>query len=190
MSTHIPMGAPAPTRRRPPLSRLVPAALVLALVVPGAISPTSASASTSAMTATEKSWSNAVLSMMNSERKAHGVAALTERATLLTSARRHDLTMARYNKMSHQLPGELPFDRRIEAAGYTPWTYLGENIGWNADVSCRGVKALESVMYNEKAPNDGHRLNILNRHYANVGIDVYIDSVHHKVWLTEDFGHH
>jgi uncharacterized protein YkwD len=44
-------------------------------------------------------------------------------------------------------------------------------------------------MYNETPPNDGHRLNILNTHYRNVGVDVYFDKVHHKLWLTTDFGH-
>ena len=45
-------------------------------------------------------------------------------------------------------------------------------------------------MYNEVAPYDGHRLNILNRHYRDVGIDIYMDAAHHKMWLTQDFGLH
>jgi uncharacterized protein YkwD len=51
-----------------------------------------------------------------------------------------------------------------------------------------GVRRLETLMYHEKAPNDGHRRNILNSHFRNVGVDVYIDRAHHKVWLTTDFG--
>jgi hypothetical protein len=52
-----------------------------------------------------------------------------------------------------------------------------------------GALAVQKMMYNEVAPNNGHRLNILNRHFVNVGVDVYLDSTHHKLWMTVDFGH-
>jgi uncharacterized protein YkwD len=89
--------------------------------------------------------------------------------------------------MSHQLPGEAFFATRFQKAGYH-WQYAGENVGWNSRTSKAGVLMLEKVMYAEKAPYDGHRLNILGKHYRDVGIDVYIDKKHHKVWLTTDFG--
>ena len=38
-----------------------------------------------------------------------------------------------------------------------------------------GSWQLESIMYNEKPPNNGHRLNILSTHYRNIGVDVYMD---------------
>ena len=94
--------------------------------------------------------------------------------------------MARANQLSHQLPGEADFTRRIDKAGYH-WTYAGENIAWNSVMTKRGVVALEKLMYHEQPPNDGHRQNILSRHFRNVGVDVYIDRTHHKVWLTTDF---
>jgi uncharacterized protein YkwD len=95
--------------------------------------------------------------------------------------------MARHNTMSHQLPGEAYFSSRISKAGYN-WEYAGENIGWNSSITKRGVLTLEKIMYSEQAPNDGHRLNILDKHYRDVGVDVYVDKKHHKVWLTTDFG--
>ncbi|HEY3750595.1 MAG TPA: CAP domain-containing protein, partial [Pseudonocardiaceae bacterium] len=108
---------------------------------------------------------------------------------LVLSARRHNVTMARYNTMSHQLPGEPYFGTRMTNAGYT-WSWAGENIGWNSAMNTRGVVTLEKLMYNETAPNNSHRLNILNWHFRNVGVDVYLDKVHHKAWLTTDYGHH
>ena len=48
--------------------------------------------------------------------------------------------------------------------------------------------ALEKQMYHEVAPNDGHRVNILSRTFTQVGIDVYYDARHHKIWFTQDFG--
>jgi hypothetical protein len=45
-------------------------------------------------------------------------------------------------------------------------------------------------MYNETAPNDPHRLILLSRTYRDVGLNIYMDSVHHKAWLTIDFALH
>lgn len=113
--------------------------------------------------------------------------ALRMNAALCRSARRHDIAMARANRMSHQLPGERPFTARIARAGYK-WRTAGENVGWNGLVSRRGAVQLELLMYREKPPNDGHRRNILNRGFRNAGVDIYVDAVHHKLWLTTDFG--
>ena len=51
-----------------------------------------------------------------------------------------------------------------------------------------GLRYLQAEMFHEKAPNNGHRLNILDRSFRNVGIDVYFDHKHHKMWFTQDFG--
>jgi hypothetical protein len=51
-----------------------------------------------------------------------------------------------------------------------------------------GLLQLQTLMYNEKAPDDGHRVNILNPSYREVGIDVYFDAAHHTMWFTQDFG--
>jgi uncharacterized protein YkwD len=131
----------------------------------------------------------AVQRQINAERHAHGLPALVMDSHLQLSARRHDMAMAHYNSMAHQLPGEAFFATRISQAGYH-WTWAGENIAWNSQINTAGVEHLQSMMYNEEAPYNGHRLNILSTHFSNVGVDVYIDSTHHKVWLTTDFGRH
>jgi uncharacterized protein YkwD len=43
-------------------------------------------------------------------------------------------------------------------------------------------------MYNENSALNLSRESILNRAYREVGVDVYMDSAHHKVWITQDFG--
>jgi uncharacterized protein YkwD len=138
-------------------------------------------------TATERAYSLAVLRVLNAERRLQHLVPLRYDSKLRLAARRHNLTMARANTLSHQLPGELSFTARIDRAGYH-WTYAGENIGWNSSMTERGVVALQKLMYREKPPNDGHRRNILSRHFRNVGVDVYLDRAHHKVWLTTDWG--
>lgn len=136
----------------------------------------------------ESSIGTAVLHLINAERRAHHLRPLSADHDLMLSARRHDATMAHFNTMSHQLPGEAFFADRISAAGYR-YSWAGENIAWNSRISTAGALQLEDLMYNEKAPNDEHRQNILSTHYANVGVDVFIDRAEGKLWLTTDFGH-
>jgi uncharacterized protein YkwD len=136
---------------------------------------------------TTQVYAERVLAQLNAERKAHRLRPLSMNSALIRSAHGHNLTMASRDQLSHRVPGERFFADRILRSGYN-YSWAGENIGFNSDISLRGVLQLETMMYNEKPPNDGHRQNILSPHYTNVGIDVYIDSRHHKVWLTQDFG--
>jgi uncharacterized protein YkwD len=166
------------------------AAFVALVAVLASVFTTAAPASAASLpprTTAEKTIAGVVLTVLNAERKVHGLSALRMNSNLIVAARRHNVTMARYNTMSHQLPGEPYFAKRISLAGYD-WTWAGENIAWNSAMTQTGVVTLQKLMYNEKAPNNAHRLNILNTHFRDVGVDVYLDKTHHKVWLTTDFG--
>ena len=188
MSHPLDVSAARPPRARRRFVTTIVAALVAVLVSPlAASSPAAASTAVPARTWYENYIGGVILKTINHERALHALRPVTMSSQLKTSARRHNLTMARYNTMSHQLPGEPYFTQRIDASGYR-WTYAGENIGWNSRISTAAVVQLELMMYNEVAPNDGHRQNILNSHYKNVGVDVYWDHAHHKLWLTTDYG--
>ena len=132
-------------------------------------------------------WANAVLDELNAERAAHGLSALKLNSKLSDSAHTHNLAMAKADTLSHKLSGERDLGSRASAAGYN-WSMVGENIAYNSSRSESGVLAVQKAMYNEKPPNDGHRENILNKKFVDVGIDVINDSVHGKVWLVTDFG--
>jgi hypothetical protein len=123
---------------------------------------------------------------MNAERAVNHLPALGWSTALVSSARRHNLTMAAANVLSHQLPGEPVFSTRISQAG-VPWHSAAENIGWSTDQTTRGADSLQTAMYGERPPEDGHRLNILSGSVHYVGIDTYIDARTGKIWLTEDF---
>jgi uncharacterized protein YkwD len=168
-------------RRRPVLAVVL--GLVIALLFPLVVNTASAQASTS----TERSIAAAVTRLLNSERHAHHLRALGTNVHLVSSARSHNLAMARTNTMAHQVRGEATLGRRMDRAGYR-WSWSGENIGYNSQMTKAGVLMLQKAMYNERAPYNGHRLNILSRHFRHVGVDVYLDRRHHKVWLTTDFG--
>jgi uncharacterized protein YkwD len=157
------------------------------LLIAAAFHPGSASAATITKSATAKQYANSMLSLMNQERAAHNLRPLTMSPKLLVSAYNHNTRQAQQNTMSHQLPGEPYFATRISNTGYR-WSTVGENVAWNSDRTLAGVQYLERTMYNETAPENGHRLNILSTQFTNIGIDVYFDNVHHKMWITQDFG--
>jgi uncharacterized protein YkwD len=191
MASSLLASSPAKTRRRPGRLRTLGTTVLALLGVLAATLTVSAPAGATtlpARTALESRIAWAVKALINSERALHGSGYLYMNSHLQLSARRHNVTMARYNTMSHQLPGEPYFSTRMTQAGYQ-WSWAGENIAWNSAMTLSGVLTLERLMYNEKAPNDAHRVNILNRHYRDVGVDVYLDPAHHKIWLTTDFGH-
>ena len=176
-------------RRSPRLRALLLTALVALGMCVGIVGgATPAGASLPPVTTAENTIAWAIKKLIVTERALHGLPYIQMSTQLRLSARRHNLAMAKADTMSHQLPGEPWFGRREQLAGYW-WSWAGENIGWNSDMTLGGVTLLQRLMYNEKPPNDGHRENILNTHYRQVGVDVYFDKVNHKVWLTTDFGH-
>jgi uncharacterized protein YkwD len=132
-------------------------------------------------------WANAVLAELNAERANHGLRALKMNSELTAAAHRHNLAIAKANTLSHQLSGEADLGSRVSAAGYD-WSAIAENVAYSTSRSKDGVLAMQRRMYNEEPPDDGHRQNILNEKYVDVGIDVINDSVHDKVWLVTDFG--
>jgi uncharacterized protein YkwD len=178
----------APRRRAAAAVTAFVAAVAALLTLPAIASATSAPA-VPARTRSETSMIKSLAALLNSERKANHLPALKLNSDLMLSARRHDLDMAAKNELSHQLPKEAFFSDRITKAGYK-WHWAGENIAYTQKITTAGVEAMEKYMYGEKPPNDGHRQNILSKHYQDVGVDVYVDAKHHTAWMTFDFGHH
>jgi uncharacterized protein YkwD len=132
-----------------------------------------------------------VFDLINQERKDNGLPPYTITAGLMRSAGAHDAVMASGCGLSHQCHGEEPLGTRETDAGVR-WTAAGENIGEGGPVAdtqageAQLATGLTTSMYNETPPDDGHRLNILNKSYKHIGIAVYRDSSG-TVWLTQDF---
>jgi uncharacterized protein YkwD len=179
----------APIVRNRLVAVLLGIGVALALLVTPALTPSASAARAPHTAATAKRFAADMLNLLNAERRVHHLRPLYMNARLIKSAHAHNLAMARANEMSHQVRGEQFFADRISRTGYR-WRSVGENIGWNSRETSKGIYDLERQMYNEKAPNNGHRLNILSRSFRQVGIDVYFDAGHHKMWFTQDFGQH
>ncbi len=124
----------------------------------------------------------AVVAAINHSRAARGIPVLWWGVRVTRSAHLHNLAMAAANTLSHQLPGEASLGTRVTRQGVS-WTWVGENVGESPSLSTSGALFLEQLMMGDA----GHRNNILTRYACVVGVDVVYDTVHHKLWLTEDF---
>jgi uncharacterized protein YkwD len=127
-----------------------------------------------------------VVELTNAERAQAGCAPLNVSTQLTEAAQGHSEDMALNDFFSHtgsdgRSPGE-----RIEAAGYDYWTTIGENIA-------AGYQTPEAVMAGWMGSKKGHRENILNCAYEDIGVGYYYladdtgEENYHTYW-TQDFG--
>jgi uncharacterized protein YkwD len=109
----------------------------------------------------------------------------------------HNQQMITANVQSHQLPGELGLGARSEAAGYTGWSGLGENIFAYSKSVFFGHAAFAIDWGNGPGGiqlNSGHRTNIMSSTYKEVGIAITPSSgngngaVTGPLVITQDFG--
>ncbi|NEA45402.1 CAP domain-containing protein, partial [Streptomyces sp. SID10815] len=118
-----------------------------------------------------------VIALVNQERSKAGCGPVTDDSRLDAAAQAHSDDMAARNFFEHTNPdGKDPGDR-ITAAGYR-WSTYGENIA-------RGQQSPESVM-DSWMNSPGHRANILNCAFKNLGVGVHKGSG--GPWWTQDFG--
>ncbi|MFG2834030.1 CAP domain-containing protein [Streptomyces zaomyceticus] len=117
-----------------------------------------------------------VVRLVNAERAAAGCNALTVDADLTEAAQDYTDDMAATGNFSHTgTDGSQPQDR-IEAAGYT-WSRSGENI---AKGQADAAAVMDAWMH-----SPGHRANILNCGFTEIGVGVSTDG---GPWWTQDFG--
>ena len=119
--------------------------------------PTSQPAS-SGLTADEQK----ALSLLNADRAANGLPALRANLKLTSLAENYAQDMISRGFFSHYNPeGLSPFDRMRNAG--IPYGYAGENLAINTNVT-----TAENAFMN----SPGHRANILNSKYTQVGLGV------------------
>ncbi|WP_084255212.1 CAP domain-containing protein [Nocardioides sp. J54] len=119
-----------------------------------------------------------VLRLTNVERRKRGCAPLRSNRHLRKSARSHTVRMAMRNQMSHQLPGEPYFSRRITNAGYRGWRLVAENVAHGFSGPPAVVRAWMQ--------SPGHRRNILNCRLRDLGVGVVLSGG--QLWWTQNFG--
>lgn len=151
------------------------AALVLVLAAPAlAGCPVPGGSS-----ATAPEWATDMLSHVNGQRAALGLAPLGWCATLAGAAQGHSVDQASRSQMSHAGSDGSDIASRANRAGYGGWTALGENVAYGYD-SVAGV--MGGWM---GSPN--HRDNVLNPWYTHVGFGLAVAANGTPFW-TQDFG--
>ncbi|MCF3128965.1 sigma-70 family RNA polymerase sigma factor [Streptomyces olivochromogenes] len=118
-----------------------------------------------------------VVALVNKERANAGCGPLTEDSQLDKAAQGLSDDMAARNFFDHTDPDGRDPGQRITAAGYR-WSTYGENIA-------QGQQTPASVM-DSWMHSPGHRANILNCSFKNIGVGVHNGSG--GPWWTQDFG--
>lgn len=157
----------------------VPAALYK-VYVPQVVAPPNASAPADQATIAE------VLTLVNAERAKAGCPALTLNTRLSAAAQAHSEDMALRNYFSHTSPDGTSASQRVTDAGYD-WRMTAENIA-------AGQTSASAVMAAWMG-STGHRANILNCGYAEIGIghvfesgDTFPSTPGYGHYWTQNFG--
>jgi uncharacterized protein YkwD len=104
----------------------------------------------------------AIFDLVNQERRRRGIPVVSRNAKLDAVARNYARLMAARNEMGHFVGGTNP-GQRITAGGYR-WSRYGENVA-------RGYTTAQAVM-NGWMNSEGHRANILNPRFVDLGVGV------------------
>ncbi|MGW2781542.1 sigma-70 family RNA polymerase sigma factor [Streptomyces populi] len=118
-----------------------------------------------------------VVALVNKERAAAGCGPVTEDPQLEDAAQAHSADMAARDFFEHTNPDGADPGERITAAGYR-WSTYGENIAMGQQTP---AAVMDSWMN-----SPGHRANILNCSFRNIGVGVHKGSG--GPWWTQDFG--
>ena len=120
-----------------------------------------------------------VINLVNVERAAVGCGPVSANAALRTAAYGHSQDMAENNYFSHSSQNGDQFWDRASAAGYDGFA-AAENIA-------AGYSSAAQVMQGWMN-SDGHRRNILNCSYNEVGVGYYLAGTGYRHYWTQVFG--
>ena len=143
-----------------------------------------------------------VIQLTNVERAKAGCDPVTQNAALSLAAVRHAQYESDNQAEGHLFPGELSLGDRDTAAGYVGWTGLGENAAggaggtWFVDAQSvmyggqftKVVNGVTTTFTSQGWMQDaGHRDNILNCSYRDIGVGAVTDA-NGAIWWSQDFG--
>ena len=122
-----------------------------------------------------------VLELTNIERQNAGLSPLASSPQLGQAAQAYSQVLASGGCFAHTCGPVPDMAQRIEQAGYTGWTAVGENIA-------AGYQTPEAVVAGWMA-SPGHRANILNPQYTEIGIGLVTNGkMPYGTYWTQDFG--
>ncbi|MBD2604851.1 pre-peptidase C-terminal domain-containing protein [Scytonema hofmannii FACHB-248] len=156
----------------------------LSLSATAAITSTSATPQSSNLPSSGNSFINRVLELTNAQRLQAGAVPLTLNSKLNNAAQAHSEDMALHDFFNHKGSNGSSIGDRALASGYQ-FSRLGENIA-------AGYATPEDVVQGW-LNSPGHRANILNPSYREIGIGYYYlandtGNINHRYYWTQDFG--
>ena len=150
---------------------------------------------------TQEAAEAAVVCLVNQQRSAAGLAELTQAETLTSAARGHGndaVEIKWWNEGDphvNPITGSTPGDR-ITAAGYCPnpisWMN-GENVYWGYSSGAGAVAPTPGAAVSWWMNSPGHRANILNPNYTELGVGVVLGTAapvnaNAAATFVQDFG--
>jgi len=125
--------------------------------------------------------SEEVIKLVNAERAKVNLVALTKNSVLTSSAQKYAQYMADSNFFSHDGKDGSTFITRNKAAGYTNYTWMGENIA-------AGQGTAQQAM-NDWMKSPGHKANILHTKAKEIGVGYATNnSSNYKKYWAQEFG--
>ncbi|MGL5010914.1 MAG: CAP domain-containing protein [Paracoccaceae bacterium] len=137
-----------------------------------------------------------MLDLINQERAAAGLNALTIDDDLNTSSEDHSAWMLESDVFSHTGANGSTSTDRITAAGYDlegSWA-TAENIGWQSERGAEGLEDDVAAIHTNLMNSPGHRANILDPNLEEIGIGIEqgaftVEGVDYDaVMVTQNFG--
>ena len=124
--------------------------------------------------ASETTLAKSAVCLINKQRARRGLRKLRLNARLSSAARRHTLDMVKRNYFSHTSKSGSDVVDRLTSTGYMrgarAWT-VGENLAWGS-----GTRSTPREIVAAWMQSAGHRANILQRRFREIGIGVVFDS--------------
>jgi len=138
--------------------------------------------------ADREAWEWEVVRLVNQERTSRGLAPLKRNDALDSAAYGHSQDMGVNDFFSHTGSDGSTAQERIEAAGYTSWNWIGENVA-------AGYSSPAAVM-SAWMDSAGHQANILRTSFREIGMGYYYDASDtypggtwgYAHYWTQDFG--
>ena len=128
------------------------------------------SASATPASASQHTLKSATLCLLNNERSQRHMKRLRLNKRLSRAARGHAQDMVHRQYFSHDTPSGTDFVQRIQRTGYLrsagAWL-VGENLAWGSVNRSTPASIVDAWMH-----SPGHRANILNRRFREIGIGV------------------
>jgi uncharacterized protein YkwD len=153
---------------RPALRAIAPIVAVLALMLASAApasAGTCAGANSDPATTNMKVVKRATLCLLNQQRHRYGLRSLKSNGRLSLASQRHANDMTRRKYFEHgNFVGRIKSARYLQGA--SSWT-VGENIAWGS-----GELATPKAIVRAWMNSPGHRHNILNRKFREIGLGV------------------